>query len=486
MEQNIFKTNTSSERLLKILFYSLICVLMYIVVYSISPLSDDWHYLTAPNTDFTMMDLLPSNQFWRPFDALFGGVMGLVPELFPALNRLFVVMGHILSGVLLGEIAKQIGVSPKWQMFAVCFFLFSSAAWAVTVSPDALNQAFSVLFGLLAIWFHFKYGGYSYVFFCIIALLWKESGVSWLFVVPLFDAFVRPESEGLKFNDKARVKRLVKQISVSLVSVVVYFVARFTLLGEVALGSSDDGTYKLSLLSFSTVKNAVLLLVSGATGIDSIGLFSSNRTMVLVAITFLLSAVFLLAWLFATISLIKKKQKTISLVCIFVCVLGLALPLMILGSAGEMHAYPVLCGMSLLLAYGFSYSRITVKKVLIPIICVFIAFGITSVHKVKSIYEYSERTEKLTQSIMETYDNTEESTLFVVVDNWEGYSVFEQSAIMGTYRGYSVRQYFDWAEVNHHQYDTETRQEADKYIEQCSDEYDRIYVVENSVAEKIK
>lgn len=486
MKQNILQKSTNKERMFKILFYSLACVLIYIVVYPISPLSDDWNYLTAPNPDFKLADLLPTNQFWRPFDALFGGLVGLVPEMFPALNRAFVVLSHVLSGVLLDGISKQIGISPKWRMFSVCFFLFSSAAWAVTVSPDALNQAFSVFFGLLAIWFHFKRGGYYYVFFNIVALLWKESGVSWFFVVPLFDAFVRPESEGLQFNDKAKMKRLVKQITVSLVSVIVYFVVRFSLLGEVALGSNNEGTYKLSLLSFSTVKNAVLLLVSGATGIDSIGLFSPNRTMVLVVITFLLSAVFLMSWLLSAISLIKKKQKTISLVCLFLCVMGLALPLMILGSAGEMHAYPVLCGMSLLLGYTFSYSKISLKKVIAPVICVFIAFGITSVHKVKSIYDYSERTEKLTQSIMETYDNPEETVLFVVVDNWEGYSVFEQSAVMGTFKGYSVRQYFDWIEVNHQQYDAKTRQEANEYIAQCSDEYDKIYIVEDSVATKVK
>ena len=485
MKRNIFKTN-SKESALKILFYLLAFITIYFIVYPISPLSDDWYYLTAPNPDFTLADLLPSNQFWRPFDALFGGLMGLVPEMFPTLNRLIVVLGHILNGALLGGVAKQIGISPKWQMFSVCFFLFSSAVWAVTVSPDALNQTFSVLFGLLAIWLHFKYGGYYYAIFCFLALLWKESGVSWFFVVPLFDAFVRPETEGLNLKDKEKIKRFAKRIAVSLISVVAYFVVRFALLGEVALGSGDGGTYKLSLLSFSTVKNAILLLVSGATGIDSIALFSKNRTVILVVITFLLSAAFLLTWLFSTVSLIKQKKKTVSLICIFLCVLGLAFPLMILGSAGEMHAYPVLCGMSILLAYGFSHSHVAFKKVLISVICIFIAFGITSVHKVKSIYDYSDRTEKLTQSIMESYDRPQGSALFVLIDDWEGYSVFEQSAAMGTYRGYSVRPYFDWVEVDHQQNNVKSKQEADEYITQHADEYDKVFIVEKEKAVRIK
>lgn len=485
MKQMISNYKSNRETVIKVLFYTIAFVVIYLLVFSISPLSDDWYYLTAPNPDFTPADLLPDNQFWRPFDAIFGGLMGLMPQLFPALNRAVVVLGHILSVALVGEITKRIGIKTKWQIFSVCFFLLSSSVWAVTVSPDALNQVFSVLFGLVAIWFHFKHGGYCYLIFCMLALLWKESGVSWFFVVPIFDVLLNKSKIMEFFKSHEAVKRTVKQVVASLLSVVVYFVVRFYLQGEISLGSSD-GTYKLSLLSFSTIKNGILLFASGSTGVDSIALFGKERSWLLVAITVLLSGVFLLSFMLCAFNLVFKKKMGFPVLCIIVCIAGLALPLMILGSAGEMHAYPVLCGMSILFSFCFSKSDVSFKRLLIPVLCVFVAFGISSGHKLATIYDYSNRTEQLSNSIMENYDDSECKTLFVVIDNWDGYSVFTQSAIMGTYKGYSVRQYFDWADVENEQYDAESVSDADDYIKAHSDEYDKVFIVEDETAISIK
>ena len=113
MKQMISNYKSNRETVIKVLFYTIAFVVIYLLVFSISPLSDDWYYLTAPNPDFTPADLLPDNQFWRPFDAIFGGLMGLMPQLFPALNRAVVVLGHILSVALVGEITKRIGIKTK-------------------------------------------------------------------------------------------------------------------------------------------------------------------------------------------------------------------------------------------------------------------------------------------------------------------------------------------------------------------------------------
>lgn len=482
---NITAKATKKEMFLKVIFYIAVFIGFYSIVCSISPLSDDWYYLTGPNPSFQLADLLPGDSFWRPFDALFGAFMGLFAELFPALNRAVVVLAHVLNAVLLSSITRKMGMELRWRRFTVCFFLFSSAVWAVTVSPDALNQAYSVLFGLVAIWLHLKKGGYYYILFCLIALFWKESGVSWFFVIPILDAFLNGKTWNDFRKNSQLVKRFFKQVSFSFLTIIAYFAARFALYGQIALGESG-GTYSLSLLSFSTVKNAVLLFASAATGVDSLALFGAERSLALVAITVVLSMVFVVAWLVCAINLLFKKKKVFPFLCILVCVLGLAFPLMILGSAGEMHAYPVLCGMSMLFGFGLSQSGANVKKMLVPILCLFIAFGISSAHKLLSVYDYSDRTKQLTQSIMENYDTPEGRALFVVVDDWTGYSVFDQSAIMGTYKGYSVRQYFDWVEVEHEQYAAESEEDADAYIEAHADEYDKVFIIEDETAQRVK
>ena len=53
-------------------------ILLLMVLAPIMPFHDDWWYLTAPKIDFTLRDLLPDGSFWRPFDAIFGGILNIV------------------------------------------------------------------------------------------------------------------------------------------------------------------------------------------------------------------------------------------------------------------------------------------------------------------------------------------------------------------------------------------------------------------------
>ena len=129
--------------LYRILFYAIVFIAIFILVYPICPLYDDWYYATAPNPSFTASELLPGSTFWRPFDVLFGAFMAFIPSLFPALNRAVVILSHIVNAALIGSILTKLGVDKKWRIFGICYFLFSSATWAVTTSPDALNLSSS-------------------------------------------------------------------------------------------------------------------------------------------------------------------------------------------------------------------------------------------------------------------------------------------------------------------------------------------------------
>ena len=470
----------------KVLFYGAVFLLLNIIVYPIAPMFDDWYYDTAPNPNFSLSQLLPGEAFWRPLDVLFGAFLGLCPKLFPVLNRAVVIFAHVANAYLLSAIAQKLEIKQSWRRFGVCFFLFSSAIWAVVTSPDALNQAYSAFFGLLGLYLYAKRGGYSYIPLCMVALLWKESGVSWFFVIPVYEVIVNCKTWDAFFKSKERILRAVKQVALGLLMVLVYFVVRFALYGEIALGSSEGGTYKLSLLSFSAVKNLVLLLASASTGVDSMALLGVEKSLLLAGFTLLLSGVFLAACAYGLIRMVKGKNSFFGLLLLVICVLGLALPLVLLGNAGEMHAYPVLCGMMLVFCFVLDRSGLTVKQLCIPVVCLFLAFGISSAHKLMSIYEYSDRTKELTESLYEQYEQCDEPTLYVVVNDWKGYSVFTQSSAMGTSYGLSLRPYYDWAVLERAAYFAESEEDASAYIRANAEKYGQIIIIRDETAEKVK
>lgn len=470
----------------KVLLYGAVFLLLNIIVYPISPMFDDWYYDTAPNPDFQLAQLLPGEAFWRPLDVLFGAFLGLCPKLFPVLNRAVVIFAHVANAYLLSAIAEKLEIKQSMRRFGICFFLFSSSIWAVVTSPDALNQAYSAFFGLLALYLYAKRGGFSYIPLCMVALLWKESGVSWFFVIPVYEVLVNCKTWDAFFKSKERILRAVKQVALSLLMVAVYFAVRFVLYGEIALGSSEGGTYKLSLLSFSAVKNMVLLLASASTGVDSMALLGVEKSLLLAGVTLLLSGVFLAACAYGMIRMIRGKNHFFGLLLLVICVLGLAFPLVILGNAGEMHAYPVLCGMTLVFCFVLDRSNLSVKQLCVPVVCLFLAFGISSAHKLEAIYDYSDRTKALTESIRAQYEMTEETTLFVVVDDWKGYSVFTQSASMGTCCGLSMRPYYGWAQLQHESWYAASEEEAQAYIGEFGGQYSQIFIIHGQTAVKVK
>ncbi len=469
---------------LRVLFYAAVFCLLFLAVAPLAPMNDDWYYATAPNPGFHPSQLLPQSTFWRPLDVLFGAFMGLVPSLFPVLNRAVVVLAHVLNAALLGSILKRVGIADAGRRLATCYFLFSSAVWAVVASPDALNQAYSVLFGVLAVYCHLKHGGWWYLPLCAVALFWKESGVSWFFVIPIADAIVQGQTWKKFCKTPRLVKRCIGEAAASAAVIAAYFVLRFALYGSVTLGS-ETGTYQVSIFSLSTVKNMGMLFASAVSGVDALAVFGRERSWLLVGVTALLSAAFLVCWLFALARMLREKRALFPLTGLVLCALGLALPLAIIGSAGEMHAYPVLWAMALLLAFCFDRARICVKRAAAAVSCVFLAFLITSAHKLVTIYDYSARTDALTQSIAAQYDTPDAPVLFVTVANWEGYSVFDQSAAQGTYMGYSLRPYYGWKTLNHTRYDAPTEEAAAAYIASCKEEYAAVFVIRDEVATRV-
>ena len=113
--------------------YVLMFVALLAMVMPLLPFQDDWTYLTAPNPGFVWRDLLPGAAFWRPFDALWGGILGCAPWLFPWANRIAIVLGHVLCVYLVARIVDELcddkrGKSAAKWMFVCAAVILAFAA----------------------------------------------------------------------------------------------------------------------------------------------------------------------------------------------------------------------------------------------------------------------------------------------------------------------------------------------------------------------
>ena len=121
------------------------------------PTFDDWTYYTVPYMGKLFSSrLLPIDSWWRPFDHVFGWIVGLNYRLFPTLNHVFVYAAHLVSTLLLWRIAGQLSFSRFGQTIAVLIFYLSPAMLGTVTGIDSLNQAYSHLWGLVAMTIYLK------------------------------------------------------------------------------------------------------------------------------------------------------------------------------------------------------------------------------------------------------------------------------------------------------------------------------------------
>ena len=77
---------------------TVILLLSPFILYAITlllPTFDDWTYYTTPYFGtLTLNNLLPERSWWRPFDVIFGWVLGRDYRLFPLLNHIFVSVSY--------------------------------------------------------------------------------------------------------------------------------------------------------------------------------------------------------------------------------------------------------------------------------------------------------------------------------------------------------------------------------------------------------
>lgn len=467
-------------------YYIAAFALIFAATFFISPLGDDFIYVVAPNLHFKLSDLLPNEAFWRPFDVLIGALNGVFPFLFPYINFALVSFSHVMSAYLIEKILSAKGIEKKYAFFGAMFFMFSSICVAVTASPDALNQAFSLLFGLIGLYSYIKNGSYAYIIFSVISLFWKESGISWFFVIPLFQTTETFGTFRGIFKDKKNLSDFILKIIVGIIASALYFAARFALLGKAQLGG--DGRYNLSLFSFSTIKNLVMLAASAATGADTVSIFSTDKNMVILILSSVLSAVFCLFMLIKAISVLRSKSESFyTFAVLAACGVLLCIPQAALTSTSEMHAYPAVFVIACVYAYIFNNSpKQSSKQTIALMLCIFTAFAGASFHKYQALYKSGVETKALADSICSYYTDSSKSVLIVYQKFPADYSIYSQAPLFDLWIGQGLKSRFGWEELPLRHKRVMDENEAHKYAKEHSEEYDYIiYVPSESTDAKL-
>ncbi|MCI6554437.1 MAG: hypothetical protein MSA43_02090, partial [Prevotella sp.] len=124
-----------------------------VAVSLILPTFDDWNTLSSPNYDSNFMKyLLPYGTTWRPGDAMFGYINAINSRLYPLINHIIIFLGHLASTALVYKITGIAGMRPMARNMAMVFFYISPCVCGTIFSCDALNQTYSHLWGILAVY----------------------------------------------------------------------------------------------------------------------------------------------------------------------------------------------------------------------------------------------------------------------------------------------------------------------------------------------
>lgn len=432
-------------------FIALFCGLFLSVV-GVVPFHDDWTYATAPNVAFAWTELLPREAFWRPFDVLWGALMGLCPAAFPIANRVVIVLGHCLNAMLLFMLLGRMkGSDRRGRIIATAFFACSSAIAAVIVNTDTVNQVWSFFFGLLSLYFALGDRKILSFVMIVVSILFKESGVSWLAVVPLA-AF----AEG---NGTDRYRGLLIGALVGACVLIGYFALRFLLCGGITLGGG--GYYELGFNPVSILKNLAIAIILPLSGVDGFALVT-GRIGIAVASIFLAAA-------FWDLVLARQPSPQGSAasslrrgIADFAIALLIAIALAIPHCCfkghhpAEMHFYPVLFAGSWLLHRCFGANGLVLSaksRVYIVVLFTIFAFlnGLVWCDKMSAVYSRNAEAKALLAKLEARQIDYSKPVYFVVgPESGRYYSVFSNSAAHSVDFGGACRKFNGWRDFERH------------------------------------
>ena len=281
----------------------------------ILPTFDDWTSLIAPSFEplFTKQRFLFYGYHWRPFDSVFGYIVGLNPKLFfPMLNHISVVLAHVACTFLIWTFSTHFQFSSSARNIATFFYFITPSMLATVLAVDGLNQAYASLWGMVSLLLYLKVSVcrkyFLWLFAVVIATLCKENGLMWALITPLVAyAFSKDSHESLT--------QLKRHLLAGLLLCILYALAILLLPSQITIHPE----YVPGILK--TVKDFLKFLLTTWITIDYVYLLHApSRQLLIAVITFLLTLPFFYTLLKGNLKTLISKQFIILLLCQLIAV----------------------------------------------------------------------------------------------------------------------------------------------------------------------
>ena len=317
------------------------------------PVFDDWTYFTMPSNYKLdgFANMLPIGNHWRPFDGALGYLLWLKPALFPWVNHIIVVIGHVINALLLCRIGKIFKLESTTLYIAVLIFFLCPGMTASVLNTDSMNQVYSHLWGFLGLYIYLTCEGRrKHILWCatiILATMCKENGMMWAWATPIL-------AWGLQKTNKQETKR---DILIGTTIMIAYLIVRFSLSQHIINTESDD-YFRTSLLRH--IRGVAMLIGYSFVPIDYVSIVHApTRNILLASITIILCTPFILI----IIKNIMKADRKLILSMIAAIVI-LALP-HLLTIYSSLHPYASLSISSILIAIIIQRATNTKRTLLI-------------------------------------------------------------------------------------------------------------------------
>ena len=370
------------------------------------PTFDDWTYVTAPYFDdvFNPKRMLPFYNKWRPFDALFGSLVGLNTRLFPTLNHICVYAGHLACTYLVYRFSRKFQFNDFSTNIATLFFFISPAVLGTVLGIDSMNQVYSQLWGLMGLWSYLFYQKRRRIIFwllCVtIATFTKENGLMWAIIPPVIHhAFIHSDRKELK-----------RGLIAGFCLIFCYLIIRLSLPTDMVDTHSDYfRSGMLKRLQFVATFISYTWLPADYVSI----IYPPKRNILIAAVTIILSLPFIYSLFIARFHLIRHK-KYITLV---ICAVIAALP-HLLTSYTCMHPYASLSIAAWLVAYILNTCQHK-KYVAVAFILYACAACFTDLHHGISAYHSGLNGKHLALQAVEKTGKPVQSAYIININNGE-------------------------------------------------------------------
>ena len=337
------------------------------------PVIDDWTYFTRPN-DFTQdnfANLFLVNNQWRPFDGALGYILWLKPALFPWINHIIVVTGHVINALILCKIGKVFKLQSIFLYITILIFYLCPGMVATVLNTDSINQVYSHLWGFLGLYIYINYKRkYKILIWCttiMLSSLCKENGIMWALATPII-------AWGLRLTDN---KKLRNDILWGILVIVIYLFIRFLNAGYLVNPNSAYINFPLYNRLFGFVKFIGYTFVP----LDYVSIvYTPSRNIIFASITALLSLPFIIL----VLKNFKTTDRRLLLSLLFSIVL-LALP-HLLTIYTALHPYASLSISSLLIGTIIQKEK-NYKGIIVAFVMYLFAILISTGHHWYKSYE---------------------------------------------------------------------------------------------------